>query len=170
MVNRGIGGDTTTYLEKRFYADALQLTPAHCILGIGINDSIELDGDYWKLIPPTPYEEVLSRAKENISSIIRQALDAGTDLILTALLPIDMPICLHEAARKQYILDLNLWLKETAQKHNLLFADYFSAMAVPGTDTLKDGTTYDGLHPNAYGYALMADTLRRTLRERNIPI
>lgn len=41
IINRGIAGDTTKYLKKRFYVDAVQLKPKYCILGIGINDSIE---------------------------------------------------------------------------------------------------------------------------------
>lgn len=46
IVNRGIGGDTTEFLKRRFYVDALQLKPRYCIMGIGINGSIELEGDY----------------------------------------------------------------------------------------------------------------------------
>ena len=48
IINRGIAGDTTKYLKKRFYVDAVQLKPKYCILGIGINDSIELEGDIGK--------------------------------------------------------------------------------------------------------------------------
>ena len=55
IINRGIAGDTTKYLKKRFYVDAVQLKPKYCILGIGINDSIEVEGDYWKKIEPVPY-------------------------------------------------------------------------------------------------------------------
>ena len=57
IINRGIAGDTTKYLKKRFYVDAVQLKPKYCILGIGINDSIELEGDYWKKLEPVPYSE-----------------------------------------------------------------------------------------------------------------
>ena len=59
IINRGIAGDTTKYLKKRFYVDAVQLKPKYCILGIGINDSIELEGDYWKKLEPVPYSEKL---------------------------------------------------------------------------------------------------------------
>ena len=38
-------------------------------MGIGINDSIELEGDYWKRLEPKPYEEVLTTAQNNISNI-----------------------------------------------------------------------------------------------------
>ena len=63
LVNRGIAGDTTKYLKKRFYTDAVQLRPRYCILGIGINDSIELEGDYWKRLEPTPYNRSSGNCK-----------------------------------------------------------------------------------------------------------
>ncbi len=65
IINRGIAGDTTKYLKKRFYVDAVQLKPKYCILGIGINDSIELEGDYWKKLEPVPYSEKLKIVKSN---------------------------------------------------------------------------------------------------------
>ena len=76
LVNRGIAGDTTKYLKKRFYTDAVQLRPRYCILGIGINDSIELEGDYWKRLEPTPYNQVVATAKLHITEIVQQAKDA----------------------------------------------------------------------------------------------
>lgn len=92
VINRGIAGDTTKYLKKRFYVDAVQLKPKHCILEIGINDSIEVEGDYWKQIEPVPYSEKLKMAQSNISAIIQQAKEERIKLILTSLLPINIPI------------------------------------------------------------------------------
>lgn len=68
IINRGIAGDTTKYLKKRFYVDAVQLKPKYCILGIGINDSIELEGDYWKKLEPVPYSEKLKIVKRIIEN------------------------------------------------------------------------------------------------------
>ncbi len=116
IINRGIGGDTTTYLNKRFYVDALQLHPKYIIMGIGINDTIELEGDYWKLIPPNSYKEVLDRAKKNILEIIAQVKQTDSQLIIGSLLPISMKISLHETERKRFVCDLNQWLMETVKK------------------------------------------------------
>lgn len=170
VINRGIEGDTTTYLAKRFYTDALQLHPTYCILCIGINDTIELEGDYWKLIPPTPYDEVLSRAKGNITSVILEAKSSSTTLILTSLLPFIMPTSLHEPDRQRFVRELNPWIKKTAQEHGLIFVDYYSATSDPHTGRLLDGITYDGLHPNGRGYNRMAAALRQTLKRHGIAI
>lgn len=170
IINRGIGGDTTEYLKKRFSPDALQLNPRYCIMGIGINDSIALEGDYWKLIPPLPYHQVLSMAKDNISDIIKQARSSKTTLILASLLPITIKLALHEKERKKYICELNQWLAKTAEENNLMFVDYYNAAADKGTDMPLDGITYDGLHPNGRGYEIMTAVLKDTLKKHNIII
>lgn len=40
IINRGIAGDNTTYLRKRFFTDVLQLEPKYCILDIGMTQLI----------------------------------------------------------------------------------------------------------------------------------
>ena len=170
LINRGIAGDTTTYLKKRFFVDALQLHPKYCILGIGINDSIDLEGDYWKQLQPKPYDIVLSTAQKNIADIIHQAKSSTTCLIITSLLPFSVPVFLHEQDRKKYVTEMNIWLENTAKYNNLIFVDYYSAITKIYEDNAIHLITYDGLHPNALGYEIMADTLKNTLYQNNIQI
>ena len=40
----------------------------------------------------------------------------------------------------------------------------------PGTEKLLDGITYDGLHPNAKGYEIMAGVLKNTLHQYKIDL
>ena len=170
IVNRGIRGDTTAYLKKRFFVDAIQLKPQYCIMGIGINDSIDLEGDYWKRLEPRPYAQVISEAQKNIEDIIIQAGEGDLELILTSILPINIPISLHEEARIQYVEDMNRWISKTAKDYGKIFVDYYKVLLDPGTGRIKDGTTYDGLHPNAVGYRIMTEVLRETLKNNNIEI
>lgn len=170
IINRGIGGDTTTYLAKRLWADALQLSPKYCIIGVGINDSIDLEGDYWKQIPGLPYNEVLIRAKENYIDIIEQCNKTSTIPIIVSLLPINIPVSLCEIKRKKFICDLNEFLYSYCREKKLIYVDYYHTTVVPGTNILLDGITCDGLHPNANGYNIMATVLRNTLKKQNIII
>lgn len=170
IINRGIGGDTTTYLRKRFYVDAVQLKPRYCVMGIGINDSIDLEGDYWRCLEPRPYNDVINLAKENITDIIEQAKKADMQLLLASVLPVDIPVSLHEETRIRYIDEMNTWYKIMAEKHKLIFIDYHSALLNPETGRIKKGTTYDGLHPNAIGYQIMVQVLLETLKKNNIEI
>ena len=170
IINRGIGGDTTTYLAKRLWADALQLSPKYCVIGIGINDSMDLEGDYWKQIPGIPYDEVLIRAKENYKNIIEQCLETSTIPIIVSLLPINIPVSLCETKRKKFICDFNDFLYTYSKEKNIIYVDYYHTTVVAGTNILLDGITYDGLHPNAKGYNIMATVLRNTLKKQNIII
>ena len=53
---------------------------------------------------------------------------------------------------------------------NLIFVNYYATMVFPGTDKPLDKITYDGLHPNAKGYQIMATVLRNTLKKYEILI
>ncbi|MDV4152107.1 GDSL-type esterase/lipase family protein [Clostridium sp. AL.422] len=170
IINRGIGGDTTTYLAKRLWADALQLSPKYCIIGIGINDSLDLEGDYWRQIPGLPYDEVFLKAKENYIDIIEQCTRTSTIPIIVSLLPINIPVSLCEVKRKKFICDFNDFLYSYSKEKKIIYVDYYHTTVVPGTNILLDGITYDGLHPNANGYNIMATVLKNTLKKQNIII
>lgn len=60
------------------------------------------------------------------------------------------------------ITRMNDWLKKYAPENDLIYLDYYSA-TVEKDGTLRDGISYDGLHPNADGYKIM-----QTLAERAI--
>jgi lysophospholipase L1-like esterase len=53
------------------------------------------------------------------------------------------------------ILKLNAWMQEYANRVNVIYADYFTAL-VDDKGWLKDPDSADGLHPNADGYKVMA--------------
>jgi len=170
LINRGIEGDNTTYLNKRFDVDALQLQPEYCILGIGINDTLELEGDYWRGIPPAPYDRVLSLAKQNILEVISKVRDSPVTLILSSLLPINIGLSLHQPDRKRFICEFNQWLADISKRENLICLNYYIATTYPGTNKLLDNITDDGLHPNGKGYEIMSNILKNTLQKHNITI
>lgn len=170
VVNRGIGGDTTEYLRKRFYADVVQLRPQYCIMAIGINDSLDLEEDYWKLIKGLDYVEVIERTKKNLREIIHMAETEGIRMLIGSLPAVDLPISSCEQLRKQFILEINQELQELCRKKDMIYLDYYSAMCDETGMTVRNGLTYDGLHPNAYGYDIMADVLKSVLKENKIYI
>ena len=90
--------------------------------------------------------------------------------IIVSLLPINIPISLCEAKRKKFICDFNDFLYSYSKEKNLIYVDYYHTTVVPGTTLLLEGITYDGLHPNANGYNIMATVLKNTLKKQNIII
>ena len=112
----------------------------------------------------------MATAKLHITEIVQQAKEENICLILTSLLPIHIPILMDERSRKNYIKELNEWLAEVAKKNNLIFVNYYATMVFPGTVKPLDKITYDGLHPNAKGYQIMATVLLNTLKKYEILI
>jgi lysophospholipase L1-like esterase len=52
------------------------------------------------------------------------------------------------------IMALNSWIKDYAAQHQLTYLDYFPPME-ESRHGMKAELTYDGVHPNAAGYAIM---------------
>ncbi len=170
ILNRGIGGDTTKYVLKRFMADVVQLKPKHCIMKIGVNDAWDLEFDHWKQLEGQPLEAVLQSASDNISRIIELAKQNGLNLIICSVLPTNMKFTNKEEVRKKYIKLLNENIKKLCEENKLIYVDYHSGMVQDDGLTVKEDITIEELHPNVFGYNIMADILRKTLKEHNIDI
>ncbi|HEY3379914.1 MAG TPA: GDSL-type esterase/lipase family protein [Armatimonadota bacterium] len=165
LVNRGIGADTSTYLRKRFAADVLQLRPHVLVMKIGTND---LD---W-------CREALDEAKsdlvcDNISAMVTDARAAGITVALCSLLPIWgpswYPVPEFTARKNAQIVTVNQALRAQAQAHDAIYVDYHSALVSAAGDMPRDFAD-DGVHPHHRGYAIMAQVLRDTLRQRDIDL
>ncbi len=170
IINRGIKGDTTTYLLKRLFADVLQHQPTYCILHIGFNDSNLLEDDYWNQITGANYDEILANSKKNYQNILEQFSTSQTIPIVTSLLPIKLPISCCESKRKQYINELNQFLADYCKEHHIIYVDYYHTTVIPGSNMVLKGITFDGVHPNVKGYNMMAMVLKNTLKKYNITI
>jgi lysophospholipase L1-like esterase len=57
---------------------------------------------------------------------------------------------------------MNDWLKKYSAENDLIYLDYYSA-TVDEKKTLKDGLSYDGLHPNADGYKVMRQAAEKAI-------
>jgi lysophospholipase L1-like esterase len=52
-------------------------------------------------------------------------------------------------------VSLNAWMRTYCANNHLTFLDYYSSM-IDDHKMLRKDLTYDGLHPNDAGYAVMA--------------
>ncbi len=170
IINRGIGGDITEYVYKRFEADVIQLKPNYCIMMIGVNDAWDLEYDYGKQEPVMTVPEVLERSIKHITQIIKLAKQHQQPLIICSVLPTNMLWTNHETERKHYIKQLNQYLVKLCQEHHLIYVDYYTSMLADDGLSVKEGIMLEDLHPNVFGYDIMADILRTTLKQHNIKI
>lgn len=144
--NYGIGGQTTQELTKRI--DAIISKKYHTVIFLcGINDigrnmsNAKIVGNYRKMI-----------------TALREA-DPDIRIFIISVLPTE-PVYYTDAQDK--IVGLNTVLEVMANQTGTTFVDCHSAFV--GEDGYcKKGLTFDGLHPNLDGYAIIADILNPLL-------
>jgi lysophospholipase L1-like esterase len=142
-VNRGISGQTTPQMVVRFRQDVIDLHPAAVLILAGTNDVAGNTG------PMTP-----EMTEDNFKSMVELAKASGIRVIVASITPVaDYPWKRgQEPAPK--IKALNDWLRGYCVNHSVTYLDYYSAMV--GEDGgMKPGISFDGVHPNAQGYAIM---------------
>jgi lysophospholipase L1-like esterase len=142
-VNRGISGQTTPQMVVRFRQDVIDLHPAAVVILAGTNDVAGNTG------PMTP-----EMTEDNFRSMVDLAKANGIRVILASITPAaDYPW--HKGlAPAPKIKALNDWLKGYCVTHSVTYLDYYSAL-VDQSGGMKEGTSFDGVHPNAAGYAIM---------------
>jgi lysophospholipase L1-like esterase len=159
-MNRGVGGQTTPQMLLRFRPDVIALQPRAVVILAGTNDIAGNTG-------PMTMEET----EGNLASMSELAHAHGIRVVLSSVMPVSditgadgKKIIQTEKRPPEKILVLNEWIKKYAADHGDVYLDYFSAM-VDHKGFLKSGFTYEGLHPNAQGYAIMARLAEKAIAE-----
>jgi lysophospholipase L1-like esterase len=149
-INRGISGQTTPQMLIRFRRDVIDLNPRVVVILAGTNDLAGNTG-------PTTIDAI----KDNLISMAELARVKDIRVVFSSLLPVsdyeirdDKQIIQTVRRPPEQIKALNQWMREYAQRNNLIYLDYFSAM-VDDKGFLKDELSNDGLHPNVKGYEVM---------------
>jgi lysophospholipase L1-like esterase len=143
-VNRGISGQTTPQMVVRFRQDVIDLHPAAVVILAGTNDIAGNTG------PMTP-----QMTEDNFRSMIDLAKANGIQVIVASILPVADYPWKPGLTPVPKIKVLNDWLKGYCVVHSVTYLDYYSAM-VGQYGGMKAGISFDGVHPNAQGYAIMA--------------
>jgi lysophospholipase L1-like esterase len=144
-VNRGISGQTTPQMLIRFRPDVIALKPKVVVILAGTNDIAGNTG------PMT-----LEAIEDNLTSMAELAKANDIRVVLSSVMPVCDYIRPQTARRPpEKIVALNAWMKDYAAKNGFVYLDYYSA-TIDDKQMFKQELTYDGLHPNAAGYELMA--------------
>ncbi len=150
-IDRGISGQTTPQMLIRFRPDVIDLDPGIVLILAGTNDIAGNTG------PST-----LEMIEGNIASMAQLASANGIKVILCSVLPaFDYPWKPGlEPAQK--IVILNEWIRKYARKNKFDYLDYYSSLA-DEKGGMKDGYSFDGVHPNEAGYRVMEDLAEKAI-------
>lgn len=164
VVNRGIGGDISTAVHRRFEADAIQLKPRLIVMCVGAND---MGWDMSALEKPH-----MDTVCENVAAMLDMAREAGIPTAIGSLLPMWGPFWhTPEFTVKKIgmLIDGNDKLKPIVESRGAIWVDYHSALA-DDKGEMRHELADDGVHPNGSGYAIMARVLKETLRGAGLEI
>lgn len=143
IVNAGIPGDTAANGKQRIAALVEEHRPALVIVEIGGND-------FLKRRPP-------SAVKEDLRQIVAHARAGGAQVVLVAVPELSL---LGAVTRKPS--DASIYAELAKEERLPVIKDVFSDIL--GQPELRA----DAIHPNARGYARMADGLHSALRKIGI--
>ena len=150
-VNRGIGGQTTPQMLLRFRADVIDLQPKVVVILAGTNDIAGNTG-------PMTLEEI----RDNIISMSELATASGIEVVISSVLPAFDYVWRPGLEPNIKIPQLNAMLKNYAEKNDLIYLDYFSAMADDKNGLPKE-LAEDGVHPTTKGYAIIKPMLVKAI-------
>lgn len=158
-IDRGIGGQTTPQMVLRFRPDVIALQPQVVVILAGTNDIAGNTG-------PMTLEET----EGNLATMAELARAHGIRVVLSSVMPVSnltnaegKYIVQTDRRPPEKILALNEWIKKYATENGHVYLDYFAA-TVGEKGFLKSGITNDGLHPNAQGYAVMAQLAEKAIQ------
>jgi lysophospholipase L1-like esterase len=150
-VNRGISGQTTAQMVVRFRQDVIDLKPAAVLILAGTNDVAGNTG------PMTP-----NMTEDNFASMADMAQANGIKVIVASITPaFDYP-WKRGMDPVGKIKVVNAWLEAYCKEHGYTYLDYYSAL-VDERGGMKPGTSGDGVHPTAAGYAIMGPLAQRAI-------
>ncbi|WP_224725166.1 GDSL-type esterase/lipase family protein [Paenibacillus vietnamensis] len=180
IINRGISGDVTYTMLRRFPADVIQLKPKYVHILGGTNNTWRLEAVEvsQRRTPEQIYYEIVNdttmmvrMAKNNgIMPIVGSNLPTGGNIPCFHFEPIiHCPNCSTEL-RNELLAASNQALKQMAEYEKAIYIDYHTHLVGPDGKTLRPDLADDSLHPNVLGYNIMADVLRNTLSVYGIVI
>ena len=152
FASRGVCGETSDDILKRFQADAVESGAEVAVLLCGINDLLFLRNS-----------KTLTDIWHNVSEICHEASLANMRVIICSLLPcydfLWEPPAKDLAAK---IIQENILLRSLARQLHVPFADYYSVMADEDGNP-RQGLTNDGCHPSGKGFCAMEPVVVRQI-------
>lgn len=152
-INRGISGQTTPQMLLRFRQDVIALQPKAVLILAGTNDIAGNTG-------PMTLEQVL----QNLKTMAELARLHGIEPVLCSVLPAQRFAWRPKKKPDEKIPVLNAMIRNYAASEDLIFVDYFGAMA-NSENGLDADLAQDGVHPTRKGYKLMAPLAEAAIQE-----
>lgn len=146
VLNRGVNGERSDEILRRFESDVAAFRPQVVIVLAGVND----------LYQGVPVE----RIERNLSEIYGRAAKQGIRVVACTILPYNSA----SVAARARMLEVNGWIRATARERGLGFCDTHRAVEDPTRPGRLAGSP-DGLHPDVETYRKMGEAIADALEK-----
>lgn len=153
-INRGISGQTTAQMLVRFEADVVALHPRIVHILAGTNDLAGNEGP-----------ETLDDIRNNLIAMATLAKANGIRVVLASITPARRFPWNTVAEPAPQIRAMNAWLKSYAARIGATYVDYYTLL-VGADGGMRPDLTFDGVHLNGAGYALIKSRSAAATGER----
>jgi len=149
-INRGVGSQSSTQLLARFASDVLELQPGKVVIKICAGN-----------FKPDANSKMIWNEFETMA-LAAQA--RGIEPIVATILPVTRRAEEYDGySISEETRLFNARAKDFARQKGLKVVDYYAAVA-DSEGFLPDDLARDAIHPNASGYAKMAETFRTAMK------
>lgn len=163
VINKGVGGQTSTDVRKRFARDVIDQRPHSVLIWGHYNDIVRA--------PAGQIPEARARAQENLTAMADEARAAGIRPLLAT--EITMPLEEgwiaslmrlvggvlgkedYRVRINSHIRAVNEWLRSYAKQERLTLLDFEAALAESGESRRAEYALPDGSHVTPAGYAAL---------------
>lgn len=157
IYNRGISGDTSGEMLKRLENTAIPLAPKKAVIWVGTND----------LQAEVPLSDIAANV-EKAANLLKEKFN--TEIYIVSVIPVntksaDENIVRTVGIRKNSnITSLNEKYKHLCEKNGYCYIDVYSKLVE--NNSLPDGLSEDGLHPNVAGYIQISKIIKSFMEDK----
>jgi lysophospholipase L1-like esterase len=148
VLNRGVNGERSDEIARRFSRDVLDAHPAAVIIIAGVNDVYQ----------GRSVDDVI----QNLRAMYDRARAAGLRVLAGTIVPYNTAT----PEQNHKMREINRWIEREAHRDpNITFVDTRRAVSSPD-DPDRLAESPDSLHPSVDGYRLMAQAIQVALEDR----
>jgi lysophospholipase L1-like esterase len=173
VINKGMSGEQSFEMLSRFEEDVLSVKPKSVIIWGFINDI------FWS--ERQNMDATLERIKTNFEKMVKLSRDNGIIPILATEVTVRPETSWKETIAgwvggllgkesyqdyiNQHVLDINKWIRDYAEKHDLLLLDLQPVIADENGQRKKEYAVKDGSHISEEGYEKLTEYANSVLQQ-----
>ena len=169
-INKGISGNTTSQMVKRYQTDVLEENPSwekpSCVVIMGGTNDLGLGLCLSQSDFSQSKSKIMNTIMTNIKYMAEQAEAKDMKVVLCSVTPCNKYYKTSSDYKGKYINELNEMIKAYANEKGFAYCDYHKALVdADGVSLKAKYHLYDELHPNPDAYTVMEQIIQPIIKE-----